>query len=93
MAEVSPYMPPTSQQAPRREPAPGTCFSWFKRMGFVDENVFARVPLAKRPLLVKPPYSPADVQALLDSQDRSTQAGVRNCALLLFLLDNGAFAR
>jgi len=69
-----------------------TCFSWFKRMGFIDENVFARVPLVKRPLLVKPPYSPADMQALLDSQDRSTQAGVRNYALLPFLLDSGVRA-
>ena len=76
----------------RRHREVKACFSWFKRMGFVEENVFARVQLVKRPLLVKPPYSPADVQALLDSEDRSTLSGVRNYALLLFLLDSGVRA-
>jgi len=76
----------------RRHREVKTCFSWFKRMGFIDENVFAKVQLVKRPLLVKPPYSPADVQALLDSQDRSTLSGTRNYALLLFLLDSGVRA-
>jgi site-specific recombinase XerD len=70
----------------RRHREVKTCFSWLKRMGFVEENVFARVQLVKRPLLVKPPYSAGDVQRLLDGQDRSTRSGARNYALLLFLL-------
>jgi integrase/recombinase XerD len=76
----------------RRHREVKTCFSWLKRMGFVPENVFAKVQLVKRPLLIKPPYSPAEVQALLDSQDRGTCSGARNYALLLFLLDSGVRA-
>ncbi|MEP6871778.1 MAG: hypothetical protein ABI939_08000, partial [Anaerolineaceae bacterium] len=57
-------------------------FSWFKRMGFVEENVFSRVPLVRRPLLIKPPFSPAEVQALLDGEDMDTPYGARNLALI-----------
>ncbi len=76
----------------RRHREVKACFSWLKRMGMVEENVFAKVPLVKRPLLIKPPFSPADVQTLLDSQDQETYAGVRNVALILFLLDSGVRA-
>ena len=76
----------------RRHREVKTCFSWLKRMGFVEENVFARVPLVKRPLLLKPPFSPAEVQALLNSQDRASHSGARNYALILFLLDSGVRA-
>ena len=76
----------------RRHREVKACFSWLKRSGFVDDNVFARVPLVRRPLLLKPPYSTAEVQALLDSQNRSTHSGTRNYALLLFLLDSGVRA-
>jgi site-specific recombinase XerD len=76
----------------RRHREVKTCFSWLKRMGMIDENVFARVQLVKRPLLVKPPYSPADVETLLTAQDQATHFGTRNYALLLFLLDSGVRA-
>lgn len=68
------------------------CFSWFKRMGIVTENVFGKVPLVKRPSIIKPPFSPPEVQALLDSQDLDSCSGSRNFALLLFLLDSGVRA-
>src|SRR6266536_2169897 len=67
-------------------------FSWCKRMEFVGENVFARVPLVKLEQQIVQPYSPEDVQALLASQDRSTPLGCRNYALFLFLLDTGVRA-
>ncbi len=73
----------------RRHREVKACFSWFKRMGVVQENVFAKVPMVKRPFVIKPPFSPAEVQALLDSQDTDTHSGARNFALLLFLLDSG----
>jgi integrase/recombinase XerD len=76
----------------RRHREVKTCFSWLKRMGMVEENVFARVQLVKRPLLVKPPYSPADVETLLTAQDRAIHSGSRNYALILFLLDSGVRA-
>ncbi|MSP23395.1 MAG: DUF3387 domain-containing protein [Dehalococcoidia bacterium] len=76
----------------RRHREVKTCFSWFKRMGLVQENVFARVPLVKRPQLIKPPFAPEEVQRLLDGQERSTAGGSRNYALILFLLDTGVRA-
>src|SRR5512140_2328264 len=45
----------------RRHREVKTCFSWLKRMGLMDENPFAKVQLVKRPLLIKPPFSPAEV--------------------------------
>ncbi len=35
-----------------------TCFSWFKRRGFVGKNVFAKVPLLKQPQKTRPPSVP-----------------------------------
>ncbi len=76
----------------RRHREVKACFSWFKRMGIVQENAFAKVPLVKRPMVIKPPFAPAEVQALLDAQDGETYSGARNYALLLFLLDGGVRA-
>jgi hypothetical protein len=61
-------------------------------MGVVDENVFAKVPLVKRPSLLKAPYSPAEVQVLspaccgtpkLDLNLRSAERAVREGVLEL----------
>ena len=41
-------------------------------MGYVEENVFARVPLVKLPQKFQPPCSPDEVRVLLDAQDRDT---------------------
>ena len=60
----------------RRHREVKACFSWFRRMGIVGENVFAKVPLVKRPQVVRPPFSPAEVQALLNAQRRDTATGV-----------------
>ncbi len=76
----------------RRHREVKACFSWMRRMNLVEENVFAKVPLVKRPEVIKPPFSPAEVQAMLDSQDRRSHFGARNYALLLFLLDTGVRA-
>src|SRR5207237_8030513 len=67
-------------------------FSWCKRMEFVGENVFAKVPLVKLEQQIVQPYSPEDVQTLLASQDRATHPGCRNYALFLFLLATGVRA-
>ena len=64
-------------------------FSWCRRTGYVEENIFARVPLVKLEQQIIEPFSQADVQRLLDSQDRATYLGCRNYALFLFLLDTG----
>lgn len=65
----------------RRHREVETCFSWLERMEFVGDNVFAKVPLVmKRPYLVKAPFTPAEVRALLGSQDRDHCSGCRNYA-------------
>lgn len=64
-------------------------FSWCKRMGLVDENVFARVPLVKLEQQIVQPFNHDQVQAILGSQDQSTSSS-RNYAL--FLLDSGVRA-
>ena len=76
----------------RRHREVKTCFSWLKRMDFIEENVFARVPLVRRPLVIRPPFSPEQITALLETLDRSRLTGCRNEALLLFLLDTGVRA-
>jgi integrase/recombinase XerD len=76
----------------RRHREVKTCFSWLKRMDMVDENVFARVPLVRRPMVIRPPFSPEQITALLQTLDRSRLTGCRNEALLLFLLDTGVRA-
>jgi integrase/recombinase XerC/integrase/recombinase XerD len=67
-------------------------FSWCRRMGYLQQNVFARVPLVKLEQQIIQPFSPAEVQRLLDSLDRSRLTGCRNYALFLFLLDTGVRA-
>jgi integrase/recombinase XerC len=67
-------------------------FSWCRRMGFIEENPFARVPLVKLEQQIIQPFSPDEVQRLLASQDRGKLTGCRNYALFLFLLDTGVRA-
>jgi site-specific recombinase XerD len=67
-------------------------FSWCRRMGYVEDNPFARVPLVKLEQQIIQPFSEHEVRLLLASQDRQTYAGSRNYALFLFLLDTGVRA-
>jgi len=76
----------------RRHREVKTFFSWCKRMDFVAENVFARVPLVKREQQMIAPFSSNDIESLLLASDRSTRLGRRNFALTLFLLDSGVRA-
>jgi site-specific recombinase XerD len=76
----------------RRHREVKTCFSWLKRMDLIEENVFARVPLVRRPMVIRPPFSPEHITALLETLDRSRLTGCRNYGLLLLLLDTGVRA-
>ena len=67
-------------------------FSWCRRMGQLEVNVFALVPLVKLEEKVVPPFSQEEIQRLLRGQDRRRHTGCRNYALLLFLLDSGVRA-
>ena len=73
----------------RRHREVKTFFSWCRRMDYVADNVFARVPLVRLEQQIRPPFSPDDIQRLLGSLDRSDLPGCRNHALILFLLDTG----
>jgi site-specific recombinase XerD len=56
-------------------------FSWCRRMGVVEENVFARVPLVRLEQKIIEPFSEAEVAALLGSQRRERHTGCRNYAV------------
>ncbi|MPZ22963.1 MAG: tyrosine-type recombinase/integrase [Dehalococcoidia bacterium] len=67
-------------------------FSWCRRMGYVEENAFARVPLVKLEQQIVQPFKEQEVQRLLSSQDTARYTGCRNYAVFLFLLDTGVRA-
>lgn len=67
-------------------------FSWCLRMGIIEQNVFARVPLVKLEQQIVQPFSVEQVNRLLGAVDLKTRAGRRNHALMLFLLDTGVRA-
>ena len=73
----------------RRHREVKTFFSWCRRMDYVADNVFAKVPLVKLDQQIRPPFSPDEIQRLLGSLDQTNLPGCRNHALILFLLDSG----
>ena len=73
----------------RRQREVKAFFSWCKRMGYVDDNPFMRVPMVRREQKVVQPFSKEDIGRLLTACDPSTHVGCRMRALILFLLDTG----
>src|SRR5215210_2430776 len=73
----------------RRQRETKAFFSWCRRMDYVDENPFMRVPMVRREQKVVQPFSKADVQGLLAAADPSTYVGCRMRAMIYFLLDTG----
>ena len=73
----------------RRHREVKTFFSWCRRMDYVADNVFAKVPLVKLDQQIRPPFSPDEIQRLLGSLDQTDLPGCRNHAVILFLLDTG----
>ncbi|HEY5477328.1 MAG TPA: tyrosine-type recombinase/integrase, partial [Tepidiformaceae bacterium] len=68
------------------------CFSWLRRMDVIEQNVFARVPLVKQPIVIKEPFSAKEIMTILTKEDAATYVGCRNRAIVLFLLDTGVRA-
>jgi len=66
-----------------------TLFSLALRMGYCARNSFASIPNVRLEQKVIQPYTPAEVQALLDICDDATEFGCRNRAIILLLLDTG----
>lgn len=69
-----------------------TFFSWCRRMDFIGQNVFARVPPIKLEQKIVQPFTAKQISTLLAATDRSTRRGCRDHALILFLLDTGVRA-
>ena len=63
--------------------------SWCKRMEYVTENPFMRVPMVRRELKVVQPFLKDDITRLIDAANPSTYVGARMRAMIFFLLDTG----
>ena len=64
-------------------------FSWCTRMGACGRNPFAGIPNVKVEQKVIQPLTEAEIQALLDVCDPTTEFGCRNRAIILLFLDTG----
>jgi len=69
-------------------------FSWCRRMDLVQENPFARVPLVKLEQKIIQPFNAQQIRDLLDAtnSDPYPKLGLRDRAIVLFLLDTGVRA-
>ena len=73
----------------RRQREVKAFFSWCRRMDYVEENPFMRVPMVRREQKVVQPFSKDDVTTLLAACNPQTYVGSRMRAMILFLLDTG----
>jgi site-specific recombinase XerD len=73
----------------RRQREVKAFFSWCRRMGYVEENPFMRVPMVRREQKVIQPFSKDDIKQLLAAADPKTHVGSRMRAMIFFLLDTG----
>ena len=73
----------------RRQREVKAFFSWCRRMDYIADNPFMRVPMVRREQKVVQPFSSEDIHRLLDAADPGTHTGCRMRALIYFLLDTG----
>ena len=73
----------------RRQREVKAFFSWCRRMGYLEENPFMRVPMVRREQKVIQPFSKEDITALLGACNPSSYVGSRMKAMVFFLLDTG----
>ena len=73
----------------RRQREVKAFFSWCRRMDYVDENPFMRVPMVRRQQKVVQPFTKDDLTTLLAACNPKTYVGSRMRAMILFLLDTG----
>ena len=66
-----------------------TWLRWLVDEGDIAKSPMDRVAMPRLERRIPPPFTPANVQALLASCDRKTAIGARNYAMLLTLLDTG----
>jgi len=63
--------------------------NWLVLEGELEASPMRRVAMPRLEQRVPPPFSPEDVQTLLNGCDRHTTLGSRNYAIILTLLDTG----
>jgi site-specific recombinase XerD len=73
----------------RRQREVKAFFSWCRRMDYIKDNPFMRVPMVRREQKVVQPFSQADIMQLLEGCDAQTYVGCRMRAMIFFLLDTG----
>ena len=73
----------------RRQREVKAFFSWCRRMAYVEDNPFMRVPMVRREQKVVQPFSKDDIKRLLEATDPYTYVGSRMRAMIFFLLDTG----
>ena len=73
----------------RRQRETKAFFSWCRRMDYVGENPFMRVPMVRREQKVVQPFNREDIQQLLGAADPLSHVGCRMRAMIFFLLDTG----
>lgn len=73
----------------RRQREVKAFFSWLKRMDYVSENPFMKVPMVRRDQKVVQPFSKEDIMRLLEAAEQTTLVGCRVRAMIFFLLDTG----
>src|SRR5215216_5102351 len=73
----------------RRQRETKAFFSWCRRMDYIGENPFMRVPMVRREQKVVQPFDRDDVTRLLEAADPATHVGCRMRAMIFFLLDTG----
>jgi site-specific recombinase XerD len=73
----------------RRQREVKAFFSWCRRLDYVEDNPFMRVPMVRREQKVVQPFSRDDIQRLLAAVDPTAHTGCRMRALIMFLLDTG----
>jgi integrase/recombinase XerC len=66
-----------------------TWLRWMVDEGDLDASPMRKVPMPRLEKRIPAPFSPEDIQTLLDACDRKTHTGARDYALLLTLLDTG----
>ena len=64
-------------------------FNWLRTAGYTDNDPFRGLRNVRVPQKVVPPFTPADVQALLAACNGGIPLGARDRALILTLLDTG----
>lgn len=73
----------------RRQRETKAFFSWCRRMSYIQDNPFMRVPMVRREQKVVQPFSKEDIIRLLAATEPASYVGCRMRAMILFLLDTG----